>query len=65
MFESVLGQSAIRPAAGPAVAASTARSGLSQVKVAMLLRKNDPSYASFAKARSLAHSRLDPSSVVR
>jgi hypothetical protein len=43
VFTSLLGQRAIRPAEGPAVAESMAMVGLSHTRVLMLLRKNDPS----------------------
>src|SRR5471030_1663557 len=43
VFISVFGQSAMRPCAGPRVAESVIRDGLSQVSVGILLWKNDPS----------------------
>ena len=43
-FMSLSGQSDMRPCTGPAVGESVARSGLSQVSVPMLFRKNEPSY---------------------
>src|SRR5450759_1038530 len=62
---SLFGQSAIRPCIGPSVGESETRSGLSQVSVGMLLRKNDPSYPNRATPRLPVHSRALPSSVVR
>ena len=43
VFISVFGHSAMRPCAGPSVAESVIRDGLSHVSVVTLLWKNDPS----------------------
>src|ERR1019366_5862142 len=43
VFMSVFGQSDMRPAAGPSVAESVTRDGLSQVSVGTLLWKKEPS----------------------